>query len=194
MTRLLTSILIFSLFLSCNYTTQNKELQASIAKEDTARLNTMVQDMVTDVKENMEATGDPDIDFARIMMLHHQRVIEMASLVNLRTKDSAIKIRTQRLTTRMQEQDSVFVSYITSHEPDYNNDSFYIKSVNVLNAIKNQSVVVSSKPIVDQGFINLVAIQHKIAIAIAKIYHGYSREPMIDSMANAIILSGKTIQ
>ncbi|MDB5229557.1 MAG: hypothetical protein JWN76_362 [Chitinophagaceae bacterium] len=187
-------LLAYSVVCSCNYTTQNQELQAIIAKEDTARLNNMVQDMVTDIKQNMEVTGDPDIDFSRMMLLHHERVMEMANLVNMRTRDTLIKARTKRLTERLQQQDSIFVHYISNHEPDYNNDSFYIKSLNILNAIRKQSVVVSSKPIIDQGFLNLTSIQHKIAISIAKIYKQYTRDHVIDSIANTIIISERTVR
>jgi len=118
---LVIAIMVVSFFASCNNdtttTSENKKdnstSETSIAAKDTmnnmdnkSMANNLMTSMnsMMDKMKNMKMTGDFDIDFANMMIEHHQTAIDMSEQEVSSGKDDKIKSMAQNIITSQKEE------------------------------------------------------------------------------------------
>ena len=76
---------------------------------DRQAMMTMLQAM------NMPLTGDPDVDFARMMIPHHQGAVEMASAQLEKGKDPQLRAMAQGVIAAQEKEIAMLQAWLASH-------------------------------------------------------------------------------
>ena len=69
-----------------------------------------------DEMSRMKMTGDPDHDFAMMMVPHHQTAIDMAKVEVRSGSDPTIKAMARRIITAQEREIRQFKSWLAKHE------------------------------------------------------------------------------
>ena len=73
--------------------------------------------MSMDKMKSLEMTGDFDLDFATMMVMHHQSAIRIAEIEIAKGKDSEAKTMAQNMITAQKSEIDQFQSIINNHKP-----------------------------------------------------------------------------
>lgn len=71
---------------------------------------------MNDEMGRMQMTGDPDHDFAMMMIVHHQTAIDMAKVELRGGSDATIKAMARRIITAQEREIRQFKSWLAKHE------------------------------------------------------------------------------
>jgi uncharacterized protein (DUF305 family) len=64
---------------------------------------------------NMEFTGNPDVDFAKSMIKHHEGGIEMAKLLLKHGKDPEMRKKAEKLIKEQGQDNKDFQTWLAKH-------------------------------------------------------------------------------
>jgi hypothetical protein len=87
-----------------------QHLQAHDANKMMTLMHQMMSQMDTEQK-----TNDPEIDFLRMMRVHHQGAINMANLELKEGKNDSLKHTAQKIVKEQQEEITQFSAYLATH-------------------------------------------------------------------------------
>jgi uncharacterized protein (DUF305 family) len=79
-------------------------------------------DMKSMMKENgdkmqsMQMSGDPDVDFAQMMRMHHQGAIDMAEMELKNGKDSRMKSMAKSIIAAQKKEIAQFDKFLSQHQ------------------------------------------------------------------------------
>ena len=123
----------------------------------------MVMHSMMDEMSSMEMTHDPDVDFAAMMIMHHQGAIAMANLEIEKGKNAEMKAMAQAIITAQQQE---------------------IQGMDKMDAMADQQMITGD---IDNDFASLMIIHHQAAIDSASSYLHHGSNGELSAMANAII-------
>lgn len=131
------AVAVFTIVTSCN----NQASETSESKGDTSTSQTSNAAMDTssnmsnmgstntsndlmssmnssmDKMKNAPMTGDFDIDFANMMIEHHQGGIDMAQVEISKGRDEAMKSKAQEIITKQQKEQQELRDFVSSYKP-----------------------------------------------------------------------------
>lgn len=151
-----------------------------------ASMNSMMGDM-----KAMQMTGDPDHDFASMMVKHHNGAIEMSAVETSTGTDSTLKRLAVKITEDSRKDNLEFESFLKEHKPATRSD-FSEKAMAMLN---NSAGMHSMSGKIDTDYGMMMVQHHKDGISMAKEYlkTGKAAEP-IKLAKNIIKMQEKDIQ
>ena len=173
---------------ACHPAKNRNELLQTVAKEDSARMGDMMKSLIDDMS-NLRLTKDPDIDFATIMKLHHECVMQMADMEIRMGKDTAIQTRAKNLLNRLQIRNKILDGFVFDQRPDNLNDSFSLQAISIFKQLSYSKNIGDTTSIIDQQFLSIVPVEHEIAIRVATVYLHYGTVPELKTVASSIISS-----
>lgn len=173
-------------------------LLAACSKEDATGLvlqshdaNRMMDTMhaMMSRMEAMPKTNDPDIDFAKMMMMHHEGAINMSNVELQAGTNDSLKQTAQKIITEQQAEIQQFTAILASLTVDNNDPTFTMEQMdNMTKGGKTADVQLITGNI-DNDFATLMIGHHQSAIdnASAYLHHGNNAE--LKTMATNIVTS-----
>ncbi|WP_192823876.1 DUF305 domain-containing protein [Rufibacter sp. LB8] len=141
-----------------------------------------------DKMEAMSMNEDPDIAFARMMIMHHQGAIDMSNEELNTGDDATIRAMAQKIKEEQQKEIAELQAFITSYQPDQPADNtFNMELMSSMEKSGKQSDLQVLTGDTDQDFAQLMSVHHQSAIENSRsvMEHGTSAE--IKEMAHMMI-------
>jgi uncharacterized protein (DUF305 family) len=116
---------------------------------------------------SMQMTGDFDIDFANMMIQHHQGGIDMAQVETSQGKDDKMKAKAQEIITKQKEEQQQLRDFVQGYKPSgmKHGEGELQKSMQAM-MDKMKSMQMSGN--VDKDFATMMASHHQDGISMAK--------------------------
>lgn len=138
----------------------------------TASMNSMMERM-----KNVKMTGDFDVDFANMMIEHHQGGIDMAQIEVTQGRDEKLKAKAQEILTKQKDEQRKLRDFASSYKPSgmKHGEGELQTNMNEMMSMM-QSMKMSGD--VDKDFATMMMHHHEHGIAMAKmeVKHGMSDE------------------
>lgn len=139
--------------------------------------------------EILPKTNDPEIDFARMMTLHHQGAINMSNVELRDGKNDSLKRTAQKIINEQQMEIQQFNTILAGISVDNSDPSFTMEQMdNMMKMGKVGDVQVITGDI-DNDFATLMMGHHQAALDNASAYLHHGNNAQLKSMANNIIIS-----
>jgi uncharacterized protein (DUF305 family) len=151
-----------------------------IASED------MLQDMrgmMAEIKK-LQLTGDPDIDYAMMMKLHHESAIRMGKRELDAGADKELKTMAEGMMRSQQKEVEDLQAFLTHHTPD-GHSSFGQDMMRLMEDSKLENLPMKSDP--DQDFAALMARHHQDAIDMSNEFLKTAKESAMIIFAKKMI-------
>ncbi|MGV3460268.1 MAG: DUF305 domain-containing protein [Flavobacterium sp.] len=147
----------------------------------------MVMHSMMDEMSSMEMTHDPDVDFAAMMIMHHQGAIAMANLEIEKGKNAEMKAMAQAIITAQQQEIQELQGILAALPVDGMDMDFMeeqMMGMDKMDAMADQQMITGD---IDNDFASLMIIHHQAAIDSASSYLHHGSDGELSAMANAII-------
>jgi uncharacterized protein (DUF305 family) len=139
--------------------------------------------------EAMPKTNDPEIDFVKMMIMHHQGAINMANVELEAGKNDSLKRTAQKIITEQQKEIQEFNNILAALSVDNIDPSFTREqSDNMMKMGKDADVQLITGDI-DNDFATLMIVHHQSAIDNAASYLHHGNSEQITTMAHNIVNS-----
>ncbi len=139
--------------------------------------------------EALPKTNDPEIDFAKMMIIHHQGAIGMAEAELQDGKNDSLKRTAQRIIAEQQAEIAQFNSILVSISEDNSDPVFTMEQMeNMIKGGKAADVQLITGDI-DNDFATLMIVHHQGAIDNASAYLHHGNNTQLKTMATNIVAS-----
>ena len=160
------------------------------AHDDNKMMDTMHGMM--DEMAAMEMTHDPDVDFATMMVMHHQGAIAMANLELQEGNNAEMKSMAQAIIAEQQQEIQELQAILAGMVVDDMDMEFMqeqMMGMDRMDAMADQQMITGD---IDNDFASLMIIHHQAAIDSASSYLHHGGNPELLEMANMIIEAQST--
>lgn len=185
-TILLVTLTAMSFMVSCseddNTATRGVQLQAHDDNEMMDTMHTMMDAMAA-----MEMTHDTDVDFAAMMIMHHEGAIAMAGLELQEGSNAEIKAVAEGIIAAQQQEIQELEGILAGISADEMDMEFMEEQMNGMDrmdAMADQQMITGDT---DNDFASLMIIHHQAAMDSASSYLHHGSNPELIAMANMII-------
>ncbi|MDZ4713712.1 MAG: DUF305 domain-containing protein [bacterium] len=141
--------------------------------------------MMNKMKE-MKMSGNVDVDFVNMMIIHHQGAIDMATSVISSGKNDNIKSLARNI---VKDQENEIAAMRKWLEKNKNNKSSAgdnsMKLMESMNSMSDEDMKMSGDP--DKDFVMMMIPHHEGAIEMSEVEIKYGSDPEIKKMAQGII-------
>ena len=171
------------MFTACTKSSDNNQY---LQPHDTNRMMDTMHAIMTRM-ESMAITNDPEIDFSKMMMMHHQGAINMANVELQSGKNDSLKRIAQKIIADQQKEIQQFQSILSTITVD-NSDMEYM--IEQMEGMKKMDMAIDVELItgdIDNDFATLMIWHHQSAIDDASGYLHHGNNEQLKTMANAII-------
>lgn len=177
---------IMSFMVSCSDDDSATRNGVQLEAHDDNKMMEVMHGMMDEMAA-MEMTHDPDVDFAAMMIMHHQGAIAMATLELQEGSNSEMKALAQAIITEQQQEIQelqTILAGLTADNMDMEFMEEQMMGMDKMDAMADQQMITGD---IDNDFASLMIIHHQAAIDSASSYlhHGNNTELM--AMANAIV-------
>lgn len=161
--------------------------------EHTMNKNVMMQAMDDSMIAMHKATqtGNPDYDFASMMIPHHKGAIVMAQQVLKSSKSESLIGFAKQVISEQQIEILQLEAFLNSASKEATKDASSFKTsldksmVPMMDGMANIKLTNS----VDKDFVSLMILHHQSAVDMAKAYLPYNKDETMKSLADQIIKS-----
>ncbi|RNI24068.1 DUF305 domain-containing protein [Rufibacter latericius] len=177
--------LLFIAFLlgSCEQEEEGLELQP----HDQNKMMGIMHDMMAEM-ETMPMNSDPDVDFAKMMVMHHQGAINMASEEMTSGQDAEMKAIAQKIKGEQEKEIQEFNAFLSTYRPDQPmNMDFHREVMESMEKMGRDSDLRVITGDTDQDFAQLMIPHHQAAMENARSVMEHGNSPVIRGMAQKII-------
>lgn len=137
--------------------------------------------------ESMTMTNDPEIDFAKMMTMHHQGAINMANVELQSGSNDSLKRTAQKIISEQQKEIQQFQTILSTLTVD-NMDMDYM--MEQMDGMKKMGKAIDVELItgnIDNDFATLMIWHHQSAIDDASGYLHHGNNAQLKAIANSII-------
>lgn len=139
--------------------------------------------------DSLPKTNDPEIDFARMMKIHHMGAIDMSNLELQEGENEVMQQMAQKIISAQQAEIQQFDAILAGIKVDDNEPSFTMEQkANMMKGAKMADVQLITGDI-DNDFATLMNVHHQGAIDNASAYLHHGNNAQLKAMANKIIES-----
>ncbi len=139
--------------------------------------------------ENMPMTNDPEIDFSKMMMMHHQGAINMANVELRSGKNDSLKRIAQKIISEQQKEIQQFQSILASLTVNNMDMDYMMEQMEGMKKMDASMDVQLITGDIDNDFATLMMIHHQSAIDNASGYLHHGNNAELKTIANNIIKS-----
>jgi uncharacterized protein (DUF305 family) len=137
----------------------------------------------------MPKTNDPEIDFTKMMMMHHQGAISMANVELQVGSNDSLKRTAQKIITEQQAEIQQFTTIMATLAVDNSDPAFTMEQMdNMAKGGKTADVQLITGNI-DNDFATLMIGHHQSAIDNASAYLHHGNNAQLKTMATKIVTS-----
>ena len=170
---------------SSNNTSGNDGMdKGDTTKTYISQLHASMNRMMTDMR-NAQPSGNPDKDFARMMMIHHQAAVKMAQVQLSGGSDSTMLELAQSIIGDQQKEILVFDEFINANKGLKGKSRLGQRFLDLMSD-HDMSRATST---VDGSFVNMMIPHHEDGIKMAKEYLKEARDEKLKKIAENIISS-----
>ncbi|MEO6132344.1 MAG: DUF305 domain-containing protein [Saprospiraceae bacterium] len=210
MKNLLTAIVIFSSVICFLPSCKNENAPAMKKEEpvpmppasepDTKDMSKMNDEMMKSMQGSMskmmdmKMTGDFDLDFATMMIMHHQAAIDMSTVQLTRGTDAQIRSMSQNIITAQKAEIAQMQQFVSNHkmsDSKHEHGEMHNELAETMKMMQDtmMSMHMSGNP--DKDYVVMMIPHHESAITMAEeeLEHGKSLE--MKKLAQSIIISQK---
>lgn len=137
--------------------------------------------------EAMPKTNDPEIDFVKMMIMHHQGAISMANVELQDGKNDSLKRTAQKIINEQQAEIQQFNAILTTLTVDNSDPSFMMEQMDNMMKMSQTADVQLITGDTDNDFATLMIVHHQSAIDNASAYLHHGNNAQIKAMANNIV-------
>lgn len=131
--------------------------------------------------DSMPKTNDPEIDFVKMMIMHHQGAINMANVELQAGTNDSLKQTAQKIITEQQKE--------TTLKPDRSDTAFTTEQMNNMTKMGKMADEQLITGDIDNDFATLMIIHHRSAIDNSSSYLHHGDDEQIKTMAHKIVNS-----
>jgi len=167
---------------SCDKDDEGLETQP----HDENKMMNIMHSMMTQM-QGMQMTGDPDIDFAKMMIMHHQGAINMSNEEIASGDDATMKAKAQKIKAEQEKEIQEFNAFLTNRQPDQSDMAFGMEQMKAMEKMGRASDLRVITGDIDHDFAQLMIPHHQTAMENSQslLHHGNS--PEMKAKAQAII-------
>ncbi len=137
----------------------------------------------------MTKTNDPEIDFVKMMMMHHQGAIDMSNVELESGTNDSLKLTAQKIITEQQAEIQQFNTILATLSVDNSDPDFSMEQMdNMMKGGKTADIQLITGNI-DNDFATLMIIHHQGAIDNASAYLHQGNNAQLKTMATNIVKS-----
>ena len=170
------------------FTACNKDDGIEIANHDSNKMMTVMHTMMTQM-ESMTKTNDPEVDFAKMMVMHHQGAINMANLELQEGKSDTMKRTAQKIINEQQAEIQMFNTIIAGLAVDNSDPAFTMEQMDNMMKMGKVADAQLITDDIDNDFATLMMIHHQSAIDNASAYLHHGNNAQLKTMATNIVMS-----
>ncbi len=158
--------------------------------------NDLMQSMIMMMRNmtNMKMSGDYDLDFANMMVMHHEGAVDMARIELSKGVDSQAKSMARMIVDKQTTEIQQLQDIIKTHKPEGKkemNDVTHDELTTAMGAMMEHMKKTQMTGNTDNDFVSLMIPHHESAVkmAMGEISHG--RSAQLKSMAQKMITDQK---
>lgn len=189
-------------FQACNDSGSSKKTTTDTVTHNDAMTNTHKGDAMTEYDQMMEEmntmtmTGDFDLDFATMMIPHHQSAVEMAEMYLPNGKDEKIKSMAQNIITsqkkEMEDLRNMIANHKTSEKKDAHpdkrhGDGEHNELMEAMNTMMGRMKAIQKSGDADKDFARMMIPHHESAVMMAQSEISHGKHSELKNMARKII-------
>lgn len=180
----LTTLLIV-IFAACSKDNNNGlQLQAHDQNRMMDTMHAMMSRMMA-----MQPTNDPDVDFVKMMMMHHEGAISMSNIELQAGSNDSLKRTAQKIITEQQAEIEKFNTILASLPVDNSDPTFTMEQMDNMNKMGKMADIQLITGDIDNDFATLMIIHHQSAIDNASAYLHHGTNEQLKAIATKIVTS-----
>ena len=137
----------------------------------------------------MPKTNDPEIDFVKMMRMHHQGAINMANVELQDGKSDGLKRIAQKIITEQQAEIQEFNSILATLTVDNSDQAFSMEQMDNMTKMGKAADEQLITGDIDNDFATLMIMHHQAAIDNASAYLHHGNNAQLKTMATNIVNS-----
>ncbi len=122
-------IIVATVVIAFTACTKTETVEIELQPHDENRMMDTMHAMM-DKMMAMPKTNDPEVDFVKMMVMHHQGAISMANVELQAGKDDSLKRTAQKITTEQQAEIQQFNTLLVSLQVDNSDTTFAMEQMN----------------------------------------------------------------
>lgn len=173
------------MFAACTKSNDNNQyLQPHDANRMMDTMHAMMSRM-----ESMTMTNNPEIDFVKMMMMHHQGAVSMANVELQSGSNDSLKRTAQKIITEQQAEITQFNTILATLTVDNRDTFFSMEQMDNMTKMGKAADVQLITADIDNDFASLMMVHHQSAIDNASAYLHHGNNAQIKTMATTIVTS-----
>lgn len=181
---LLTAVTLLAVLSACKKENNGVQLQPHDENRMMDTMHAMMSQM-----EAMPKTNDPEIDFVKMMIMHHQGAITMAKVELEAGKNDSLKRTAQKIINEQQDEIAEFNAILATLTVDNSDPAFTMEQMDNMTKMGKTADVQLITGDIDNDFATLMIVHHQSAIDNASAYLHHGNNAQIKTKANAIVRS-----
>lgn len=172
--------------ISCSDDDSNSVNGIQLQAHDQNKMMGLMHNMMTEM-ESMEMTNDPDIDFAAMMIMHHEGAITMSNLELAEGANAEMKGKAQAIIAEQQQEQQqmqAILNGLTADDMDMDFAMEQMEQMDKMDAMADEQMITGD---IDNDFATLMIIHHQAAIDNASAYLHHGNHPELLEMAHMMI-------
>lgn len=153
-----------------------------------SEMKQLMDGMMTKMHQQ-KATGNNDIDYANMMLQHHQGAVDMANLQLSKGKDDSLKVFSKKIIAAQQREIMFMGEFISRNQATSSaNNNVFKKAMDV----SMQSMMSADTKVyndIDKDFVAQMIPHHQSAVDMAKAYLQYGTNEALRKMSEDIVKS-----
>ncbi len=137
----------------------------------------------------MSKTNDPEIDFVKMMIMHHEGAISMSNVELQAGTNDSLKRTAQKIITEQQAEIQQFNTILSTLSVDNNDTEFPMEQMDNMmkgGKVADEQIITGD---IDNDFATLMIIHHQGAIDNASAYLHHGNNEQLKTMATNIVNS-----
>ena len=154
------------------------------------KMMTLMHQMMSQM-DTMPKTNDPEIDFLRMMRVHHQGAINMAILELKEGRNDSLKRTAQKIIKEQQEEIMQFTVFLATHSVNNSIPEFLMEHEESMMKMTKLADIQFITGDIDNDFATLMIPHHQAATENSMTYLKYGNEEQVTIWARKIISTQK---
>jgi uncharacterized protein (DUF305 family) len=134
-------------------------------------------------------TNDPEVDFVKMMTMHHQGAISMANVELQSGTNDSLKRTAQKIITEQQAEIQQFNTILAGLTVDNNDPTFVMEQMDNMTKMGKVADIQIITGDIDNDFASLMIVHHQSAIDNASAFLHHGNNAQIKTMATNIVTS-----
>lgn len=155
---------------------------------ETSEMKALMDGMMTRMHQQ-KPTGNNDIDYANMMLQHHQAAIDMANLQLSKGKNDSLKNFYRQVIAAQQKEIAFMAEFISRSNTARSNNAAEFKTAMDASMQSMMNAATPAYNDIDKDFVAQMIPHHQSAVDMAKAYLKYGTNEGLVKMSNDIISS-----